>query len=172
MTYDETKSVLAYLAAVYREMTVNRDARQMTAVWADIFQDDDVRLVTAAAKAYVSTSKFAPTPADIREKMAQLAEARDMSEMEAWNLVSGAARNGYYSAQQEWEKLPEDIRKIVTPQQLRMWSAMDSAQFETVVQSNFMRSYKALKQDAKWQRALPNALKQALPGTGQTALPG
>lgn len=171
MTYEETKSLLAYLSAVYREMSTNRDAKQMAAVWADIFRDDDSRLVTAAAKAYVSSNKFAPTPADIREKMLLLTEKPEISEMEAWNLVSKATRNGFYGAQAEWEKLPEDIRKIVTVQQLRMWSTMDSAQFETVVQSNFMRSFRAVKQEEGRGRLLTRDLKQALPGMKTAALP-
>lgn len=171
MTEQETKSVLAYLSATYRDMVKERDPREVLAVWADVFREDDGRLVRAAVRRYVGQNRFAPTPADIREELRKLTDTPDMSELEAWNLVSRATRNGYYGAQEEWRKLPEDIRQIVTPENIRLWSTMDSAQFETVVQSNFMRSYRAVRQERQKERLLPEGLKRTLPGGQAPALP-
>ena len=65
--------------------------------------------------------------------------------MEAWSLVSKALRNGYYGAAEEFNNLPPLVQKAVgSPDNLRNWSQTDVKAIETVIQSNFMRSYVAI----------------------------
>ena len=66
--------------------------------------------------------------------------------MAAWGLVSTALRNGNYGAEQEFEKLPSTVKKAVgSPDNLRHWAQSDSKSIETVIQSNFIRTYEAEK---------------------------
>ena len=94
-----------------------------------------------------------------------------MTEMEAWNLVVKAASNGFYGAKEEFAKLPRDVQEIVgSPAQLREWSQMDSDEFNTVLASNFQRSYRARAESRKVYGRLPENLLIHLPEEKPQAL--
>ena len=178
MTEQETKSVLAYLSATW-DMAKDKDPRQVLAVWHDIFRQDDARLVQAAAKLYVSQEKFAPKPADIREKIKQLTAEREQTEMEAWNQVRRAIRGasmeswsrtltedgpGEPSAVVQFKRLPMHLQQIVgSPEQPADWEKLDSKQLDTVIQSNFMRSYRSIVEERMRLSMLPEDMRKALP---------
>jgi hypothetical protein len=179
VTEQETKSVLSYLNATW-DMAKDKDPRQVLAVWQDIFREDDAKLVQAAVKLYVNQERFAPKPADIRAKMKDLLSGREQTEMEAWNLVRRAIRGasmeswsrtltengpGKPSAVVAFEKLPHEIQTVVgCPEQLANWEMLDSKQLDTVVQSNFMRSYRSVIEDKERMEMLPEGMRQVLPG--------
>ena len=61
-----------------------------------------------------------------------------------------------YEAREEFEKLPESVRRIVgAPSQLRDWAMMDCDTFNSVVASNFQRSYRAAAQREREIASLP-----------------
>ena len=64
-----------------------------------------------------------------------------------------------------FEKLPPEIQTVVgCPKQLASWELLDSKQLDTVVQSNFMRSYRAVIEDKERMEMLPEGMRQVLPG--------
>ena len=76
--------------------------------------------------------------------------------MEAWALVSRALRNGYYGANEEFEKLPPLVQKAVgSPGNLRNWAQTDAKSIENVIQSNFMRAYKTVVNREKEVERMP-----------------
>jgi hypothetical protein len=80
-------------------------------------------------------------------------QPNEMTEAEAWALVRKAASNSFYGqAAKEFDKLPPILQRLVgTPNQLRDWGMMDSNEFNTVVASNFQRSYRArVKSDKEY----------------------
>ena len=78
-------------------------------------------------------------------------------------LVSKALRNGYYGAEQEFEKLPPLVQKAVgAPSQLRNWSQTDSESVENVIQSNFMRTYRQELAKSREMRKIPQETRSAL----------
>ena len=143
MTEKEVKQLLAMTQAVYpnynppsREAAVN--------AWLMCLSEYDNNVVTAAFKAYMTTdtSGFAPSIGQLLDKVHLIQDPQELNEMEAWSLVSKALRNGYYGAVEEFNKLPPLVQKAVgSPDNLRNWSQTDVKAIETVIQSNFMRSY-------------------------------
>ncbi len=114
--------------------------------WTSMLESFTYQEISAALKAFIvsDTSEFAPTPGQIIGLLDRVTNGQELSEMEAWSLVSKALRNGYYGAEQEFEKLPPLVQKAVgAPSQLRNWSQTDSDSVENVIQSNFMRTYRA-----------------------------
>lgn len=146
MTEKEVKQLLAMTQAVYpnynppsREAAVN--------AWLMCLSEYDNNVVTAAFKAYMTTdtSGFAPSIGQLLDKVHLIQDPQELNEMEAWSLVSKALRNGYYGAVEEFNKLPPLVQKAVgSPDNLRNWSQTDVKAIETVIQSNFMRSYAAI----------------------------
>lgn len=121
------------------------DAIAAVNLWSEMFVNDDVNLVKAAVKALIATDTkgFPPVIGQVREKMYQLTNTdSDMTEEEAWQMVKNACR--YYDPEKYFNELPEILKKLVgSPNQLREWSQADLTELETVIKSNFIRSYKA-----------------------------
>lgn len=114
-----------------------------------------------------------PNVGQIREQMRKMAEPAGMTEIEAWGLVKNALRNGSYGYAEEYAKLPPLVRRCVgSATQIREWAQMDSSEVDSVVASNFQRSYRAVsKQEADWQR-LPEGFRQEMERlTGQIFRP-
>ena len=100
----------------------------------------------------------------MKEQIGKLTAPHQLSEAEAWALVSRAARNGTYGYRREFEKLPPEIRRVVgRAEQLRAWAMMEADEVESVVASNFMRAYRAAVKHEKEQHALPEVVRAALP---------
>ena len=87
----------------------------------------------------------------------------ELNEMEAWALVSRAIKNGNYGAEEEYAKLPPDIQKAVgDPANLRNWAMADMPSVETVIQSNFMRPFRAVADRKKEYRRLPGQVRELI----------
>ncbi len=169
MTREETKAILAVLKAgypnFYKDMT-KEDAKNTVDLWATMFADDSARLVTEAVKSLICTLKYPPTIADVKEKIALITQPLAMTEMEAWDMVRRAI--SYYHANEAFTNLPPMLQKIVgSPNRLREWAMMDSETVDSVIQSNFMRSYKAKVAQEKEYAMLPSSTKQLIAGLAQ-----
>ena len=145
MTRDEVIKLLVVIQAAYP----NYKQQEKTAavdIWYMMLKDYECSVVEAALKMYIATdtSGFAPAIGQIIDKIKSVTSPNELNGMEAWSIVSKALRNGYYGAEQEFEKLPITVQKAVgSPDNLRNWAQSDSKSIETVIQSNFIRTYEA-----------------------------
>ena len=79
-----------------------------------------------------------------------------------------AASRSAYGAREEFERLPEDIRRIVgAPSQLFEWSQMDSDVFNSVVASNFQRAWTARTESRRRQALLPGGVRRVIAGLAE-----
>lgn len=168
MTRDDTLDLLSVLKAAYpnfyRDMTRN-DANHVIDLWSEMFKDDPAELVALAVKAHIATDKkgFPPHIGAIKDAIVKIKQPDEMTELEAWGLVQKALRNGYYGAQEEFDKLPPVVQRLVgSPNQLREWSLMDTETVSSVVASNFQRSYKVRAAKEREFLALPSAVQQTM----------
>ena len=136
-------------------------------LWAAMFADEDYELVCAAVKSLIvaDTKGFPPVIGQVKEYIRKLTAPQEMTESEAWALVSKAIRNGIWGAKKEFEALPPQIQRIVgSPQQLTDWAQMDSDSVHSVVASNFQRSFRAKAKADKEYAALPSEVRAAIGG--------
>ena len=134
-------------------------------LWTDMFSNDDASIVAAAVKSLIDGDDkgFPPTIGQVKAKMRLLVGSDELTEAEAWNLVSKAVKNGLYGAVEEFEKLTPAVKRIVgSPSQLRDWASMDSDTLHSVVASNFQRSYKVVATREKEIAALPDDVKKLI----------
>lgn len=147
MTRDETMAIMGVLKTAYPSYMRGVDGVDLDntiELWAEMFDDAPASVVAVAVKQLIKTCKFPPTIADVLEKVRVLTEPPRMSEMAAWVMVSKAVANSIYNAEREFARLPEDVQGIVgNADTLRSWAMIDLDEFHTVLQSNFMRSYRA-----------------------------
>ena len=134
-------------------------------VWQMMLSDYDYNLVAMALKAYIlsDTSGFAPSIGQLVAKIQTLTKPQELSEMEAWSLVRKAIGNGNYGSVEEFEKLPPTIQKAVgSADMIKRWAMSDSNEVSTVIQSNFLRSYRtAVKRDEEYAK-MPEDVKKLI----------
>ena len=146
----------------YTDMTES-EVEDTVQLWTSIFKDDNKTVVIQAIEAMITTLRYPPTIADIKEKIQTLTKSNELTELEAWNLVSKAIANSSYNAEQEFYKLPPLVQKtLFNSQQLRQWGLMDIETVQSVIQSNFMRSYRENKESKERYDALPESAKQMM----------
>lgn len=167
MTADETKQILNVLFINYPQSFKGWKKEQYEMyrdLWIEAFKADDSRIVSGAVKAIIYTEprEFAPNIAQVKNKMVELTGA-NTTELEAWGIVKKAiSRSGWYS-NEEFEKLPDDIKRLVgSASQLKSWSQMDSQTVDSVIASNFQRSYKQNAKRNSTIQMLPDDVKKAL----------
>lgn len=133
--------------------------------WAKIFADDSYEAVAAAIYAHmaVSTDRFMPPPGVIKQRIVDLQAGTELTALEAWQIVSKATKNSSQNAKKEFDKFPPIIQRLVgSPNQLREWGMMEAETVESVIASNFQRSYNARATRERERMALPGALKNTL----------
>ena len=172
MTREDTIKILSVLRgaypAFYRDIT-KQEAETTIALWASMFDEEPCELVGAAVKAFISGDGkgFPPAIGQIKERIRQITQPEEMTEQEAWSFVSKALRNSTYGSEEEFAKLPPEIQAVVhDPGQLRQWAMSPAEDVETVIASNFMRSYRAKQKANKEYIALPTSVKQLMISAG------
>jgi hypothetical protein len=169
MTREETQAILKVLKAGYPNFYKDlkkQEADEIIDLWSTMFANEQPQIVVEAVKSLMCTLKFPPTIADVKTKIHDITQPERLTELEAWQIVRGAI--SYYSATDNFARLPPIIQKCVgSPNQLREWAVMESDVVDSVIQSNFMRSFKA-KQAQEIERAmLPESTRQLIVGLSE-----
>lgn len=166
MTEKQTATVIGIMQTAYPEAFNGKSddvVKRQVKLWAKIFKDDPFELVCNAVYAHIATStdRFMPPIGVIKEEIRKLLAPNEMTEEEAWNYVSSALRNGIYGYADEYKRLPERVQRLVgKPEQLRTWAMMDVDTVQSVVASNFKRSYRARKAYDDEYEKLPASVKE------------
>ena len=164
MTREETVKIIRIMVDSYPNYKPNNISETVD-VWQMMLSDYDYNLVAMALKAYIlsDTSGFAPSIGQLVAKIQILTKPQELSEMEAWSLVRKAIGNGNYGSVEEFEKLPPTVQKAVgSADMIKRWAMSDSNEVSTVIQSNFLRSYRtAVKRDEEYAK-MPEDVKKLI----------
>ena len=182
MTKKEMAEILALMQANYPDDFRGMSDSAMTGkinLWFMQFRDDEYKDVLAAVMAHIATdtSRFMPPIGVIKAKLTEIRLPEELTPQEAWEMVSRATRNSTYNSGEEFAKLPPVVQRLVgTPMQLKEWAAMDTETLQSVVGSNFQRSYKVRAAKEREFLALPSnvrdAMEQIAAGMKMPELPG
>lgn len=168
MTKKEMAEIIAIMQSNYPDDFRGMSDKAMNAkinLWFMQFRDDDYMEVLAAVMAHIATdtNRFMPPVGVIKAKLTEIRLPEEMTPQEAWELVSRAARNSAYNSGEEFAKLPPVVQRIVgTPMQLKEWASMDTDTLQSVVSSNFQRSFKVRASKEREFLALPSAVQQTM----------
>jgi hypothetical protein len=169
MTRDEVIQLLAVIKATYPRWAGGLkadDARNMVIIWSDLLGEFDGQTAMKAARAVILDSEFPPSIAEIVRKIRLLeGVSSPATGMEAWGLVRKAIKNGNYRAKEEFDKLPLDVQNAIgTHYAIKEWSAMTLSDLETVIQSQFIKSFNAKMATKLEIERLPLKDRQLLEG--------
>ncbi len=173
MNREEVMQALSILKAAFphsfQKMT-RADAESMITLWERQFADEDPQAVGAAVDNLIATrtTGFSPAIGEIKEQLHRLRTVDEMNDSQAWTLVEKACQRGLYNAKEEFEKLPPDVQTAVGgPEQLKAWAMMDSETVNSVVASNFRKTYRTVQMREKEKAMMPPAVKDFLAGVAE-----
>ena len=136
-------------------------------MWFEVMRDYDLASAKAGAISFMAadTSGFPPTPGQIIEYIRQVKQPEELSPLEAWGYVRKAVNSPRDQYEAAYEHLPELVQKTLSGKergvaQLKVWGGEDMrvSTFETVEQSNFLRSYEATRTRMVTEQKIPQAL--------------
>lgn len=172
MTREETCKILAIIASTYPNFKPE-NKKQTVDAWEWALEEYDYKSISLALKAYITTSDgaFAPSVSQLIAMTRKTKELTTLSEGEAWAMVRVAVRNGLYGAEEEFSKLPKEVQKAVgSASMIRQWAMADSSDLDTVIGSNFMRSYKTIVKREQEKEALPAEIRTLIESTNNKML--
>ena len=167
MTREETVKIIRIMVDSYPNYKPNNISETVD-VWNMMLSDYEYNLVAMSLKAYIlsDTSGFAPSIGQLVAKMQTITKPQELSEMEAWSLVSKAIRNSCYNSVEEFANLPPLVQRAVgTPDNLRNWAVSDYQTIESVIQSNFLRTYRTVVKRENEINCMPNEIKALIDKT-------
>jgi hypothetical protein len=160
LTTDDVKKIIGSIKVAYPNYKPD-DLQLCVDMYKALFKDYTYEQVSMGLHRFIMTDKsgFAPSIGQIIDCMLTNSKPDEMSEMEIWGLVSRAIRNAAYHSEDEFNKLPELAQKAIgSSQQLNIW-AVDEGYNESLSQSNFLRSYRIVKQRSEEDAKLPQYIK-------------
>lgn len=166
MTREETKELLMMIRAIYPNFNV-RPAEMTPTInaWHLMLEEYPADVVKGALKIYVKTNDtgFAPSVSQLIGSLYKPLENEQLSEGEAWQLVKNAIQGANYHAEENYQELPEIIRQAIGgPAMLRQWGMTDSDEVNTVIMSNFQRTYRDLLSKQKFSTKVPTAISDVV----------
>lgn len=167
MTEEQVGKLLMTIQAYYPNYNPP-DKKVTLNAWYIMLAEYPEELVLQALRACIATntSGFAPDVGQIMSKIQTISQPQELDGMTAWGLVSKALRNGTYGAVEEFNKLPPLVRQAVgMPDNLKNWATSDYQTIETVMQSNFLRTYETIVKRANEINRMPDNIKSLIEKT-------
>lgn len=172
MTREETIQLIGIITMAYPNFDKFRDERHirsMVSVWADMFAEDDGHIVAMAIKQHISTSKWPPSIAEIRELMVGIRYPDIIPPDEAWAAVSKLLyTEGEHCSDDIHRLLPKPIAEAVEAvgysqlYALRVAHARGHSGKAGLDRVAFLQAYEAKIERLKQQAMLPAALRRGI----------
>lgn len=164
MTREETVKIIRIMCDCYPNYKPN-NLSETVDVWNMMLENYSYEQVSVALKAYINSdiSGFAPSIGQLIGKIQTISQPQELDGMAAWGLVSKALRNGTYGAVEEFNKLPPLVKQAVgMPDNLKNWATSDYQTIETVIQSNFLRTYETVVKRVNEINRMPDNIKSLI----------
>lgn len=175
MTREETKELLMTIRAIYPNFNVKPEEMTPTLnAWHMMLEEYPANAIGAALKIYVKTNStgFAPSVNQLINSMYETKKNDQMTEGEAWYLVKKAIADSNYNAKERFEELPPEVQRAVGGHEmLRQWAMTDSDEINTVIMSNFQRTYKAVVSQNEYAERVPAAISDMVKNLADGARP-
>lgn len=148
MNKQETSNLLTMIMEEYpKSFSVSnpKDLEFKVNLWQDIFADDDYLEVVQAFKIFISndTKGFPPVPGQLKQYIAQKVMKDALTEQEAWELVRMAITRGTYHSNEEYDKLPDMVKKAVGGSgSIKAWACLDTYMLDGEIRRDFIRAYR------------------------------
>lgn len=158
--------VLATLRAAYPTFYKSLTPDEMTAVvnlWEIQFKDCTYPETVTACHALISsrTSNFPPTIGELKQSLFSLRNPGAITAWEAWAAVSRCISRGSVHSREDWELLPEVVRKAITPDEIRRM-ATDEDYNESVSKALFLKNFAVVQEREREREVVPAGIARMI----------
>ena len=159
MTLSEWAVLVKGLKSAYTYEKFLPDADAVK-VWFELLKDIDYTVLNMACQQYISTNKFAPTIADLRELCSNVSNGQLPDYGMAWEEVLMAIRKcGMYQENLALERMSEQTRQAVK----RMgFKNLCTSENQAADRANFRMIYEQISQRKKTDMQIPQSVKNAI----------
>jgi hypothetical protein len=161
MNRNEIVNLLGIATANFPRLQ-DKDMKPTAVLWEKSLSDISYDIAEKAMIKVLSTNKFFPTIAEIREAAAQLTQPRTMDAIEAWGLIVKAIRKfGYYRQVEAMEFLPDDVAQMVRQ---FTWRELCLNENPDTLRAQFRMAWDTQSKRTKEMSALPSDIKETIEG--------
>lgn len=166
MTREDTQKLLLAISSVYPNFKPE-NATLTVDTWHWALEEYPAEAIKGALQIYIKTNNtgFAPSVSQLIGCIHTPKQVEQLSEGEAWYLVKQAIRDSGYHAKERFDELPPLVQRAVGgASMLHQWGMTDSDEVNSVIMSNFQRTYRALLEKQAFSEKVPPALSDLVKG--------
>jgi len=142
-----------------------KDMTPTAVLWEKALSDIPYNVAEKAVIKVLSTSKFFPTVADVREAATQLTQPRTLDAIEAWGLVVDAIRKyGYYRQKEAMVSLPDDVGAMV---KRFTWRELCLNENPDTLRAQFRMAWETQSKRTQELKSLPTEIRQLIEGVAE-----
>lgn len=157
MNKSDIATIIGILKTAYPQYYKDRNSIiDTTELWFEMFAEDDLNLLKIAVKNYIAnnSSGFPPTIGEIKNEMYRLTKTNEKTDVELWNELRGAIRNGIYYADQIFPRLSQELQLYLhNPAALKELAMTNIEDIDTVQKGIFLKQMPIIREREK-QKAM------------------
>lgn len=167
ITQEQALQIIRLFKTAYKESyrgVSPEEAEQKAAIYRDILQDYSFEQVRAGIRAYMSEDhQYEPKPGQIIARIWGNIGNLDELAAEAWGIVwKKIVCRASVATQEDYDALPELIRRTVPFGLLLTWGMSEAPNIETFARRDFINDYKIVLEREQKRQAIPKAALEAL----------
>jgi len=173
MTREQTVDLVRSIVNLYPNWKPENLTETVNA-WHWALEEYPAEAIKGSLQIYLKTNKsgFAPSVSQLIDGIHKPKDQDRMTEGEAWYLVKKAIADSNYNAKERFEELPPEVQRAVGGyEMLRQWAMTDSDEINTVIMSNFQRTYKAVVAQNEYAERVPAAISDLVKNLADGARP-
>lgn len=134
-------------------------------LWEKALSDISYDVAEKALLKVLSTSKFFPTIADLRDAATQITQPRTLDAMEAWGLINEAIRKfGYYRQAEAVDFLPNEVAEMV---KRFTWRELCLSENVETLRAQFRMAWETQSKRRNELKALPTEIRLMIEDTAK-----
>jgi hypothetical protein len=142
-----------------------KEMKPTAVLWEKSLADVPYDIAEKALIKVLSTSKFFPTIAEIREATAQITQPRTIDAIEAWGLILQAIRKyGYYNEGNAMRSLPEEVAEMAKH---FTWRELCLSENPDTLRAQFRMAWETKSKRTNELKALPTDIRMMIQDMAQ-----
>ena len=166
MQKSETAKILGLLKAAYPTYYKSQepvDGNMLLDLWTYQFQENDFRQVFQALNAAIAskTDGFPPSIGEVKARLIDVTDPDVSPFDETWDRLLKCFKRGSVHAQEDWEKLPEDDQKLISPGEIYRIAIAEDINL-TVEKAGWYSRWKTLQEKKRIEKVVPAPVREVM----------
>lgn len=165
MSRDNIIAILGILKTAYPRFYANMtkaEAEETIALWQEMFNDTDIRVLTIAVKRLITHLEFPPTIADVKKEIIKITTP-SVDTIDYWQEAFKMICNANYMTVEEFDMYPQICKRFFGGVgNLRSYGMMERDYVINNIQPRFLKYAENYKKEEKENAMLPRDFKNMI----------